>query len=144
MKSHRKRNLDNWLKTEATQDGYTRLHRIATAEINSVAQSWPFFAPAFLHFQSIFHIFWQGSPRNFAKQEQKKEVKNGAKMGTLSTYPRPKRKKGARRRFSWGFCVFHVHRHAWQILAANKSTRHIALRCISRVHGSHWPLGRKI
>ncbi|KAJ7192162.1 hypothetical protein GGX14DRAFT_406559 [Mycena pura] len=44
--------------------------------------------------------FNNGSPRSFAKQEQKKEVKNGAKIGTLSTYPGPKRKKGARRRLS--------------------------------------------
>src|SRR6201996_587412 len=79
----------------------------------SVAQSWPFLAPAFLHFRSIFRIFWQGSPRNFAKQEQKKEVENGAKMGTLSTYPGPKHKKEAKMRFVCRFrctwCTLGLH-----------------------------------
>src|ERR1700761_5284040 len=73
----------------------------------SVAQSWPFLAPAFLHFSVHFSHFWQGPPRKFAKQERKKGGKNGAKMVTLSTYPWRKRKKEARMRFG---CRF---RHTW-------------------------------
>ncbi|KAJ7215071.1 hypothetical protein GGX14DRAFT_392328 [Mycena pura] len=59
-----------------------------------------------------------GSPRNFAKQEQKKEVENGAKMGTLSTYPGPKHKKEAK-----VFAAPAAHANAYTI-RSNTSPRH--------------------